>query len=129
MASDAIDLEDLVPFPDAPSIVPGRPDISTLHRWRTKGVRGVRLVTVRIGGRRFVSRGAILSFISLLTAAVDGTLAPEITPFARRAAEAAERELDAKLGRVNSETATKTSPLAVADPTQQHNKAPPKREV
>lgn len=128
MALDAIDLEDLIPFPEAPSNVPGRPDISTLHRWRTKGVRGVRLETVRIGGRRFVSRGSLRSFVLRLTAAVDGTIAPEITPSAGRAADAAERELDAKLGRIKSEPARESSPLARAGP-HQGNKASTQPEV
>lgn len=98
MASDAIDLEDLVPFPDAPSIVPGRPDISTLHRWRTKGVRGVRLVTVRIGGRRFVSRKSLEQFSARLTAVVDGTNTPSMPQSVRRrAVDAAEREVDARM--------------------------------
>lgn len=47
--------------------IPGQPHISTLIRWYTKGVRGVKLETALIGGRRFTSLEAIQRFIDRLT--------------------------------------------------------------
>jgi hypothetical protein len=47
--------------------VPGRPHISTLMRWALRGVKGVRLETVVIGGRRFTSLEAIQRFIARLS--------------------------------------------------------------
>lgn len=44
--------------------VPGRPHASTLVRWASRGVAGVRLETVKIGGRRYTSAEAIDRFIS-----------------------------------------------------------------
>jgi excisionase family DNA binding protein len=40
--------------------------VSSLHRWKQKGVRGHRLSTVRVGGGRRVSRRALEEFISTL---------------------------------------------------------------
>ena len=47
--------------------VPGRPHASTLIRWAMRGVRGVRLETVVIGGRRFTSLEAIQRFVARLS--------------------------------------------------------------
>lgn len=49
--------------------LPGHPNPSTLWRWRTKGVRGVRLKTILIGGRRHVTPAALDEFITATTAA------------------------------------------------------------
>ena len=38
--------------------------LSTLIRWRTRGLRGVRLEAIRIGGRWFTSREAVVRFVS-----------------------------------------------------------------
>lgn len=38
--------------------------VSTLHRWRLKGVGGVKLKVTRIGGRSYVLRDDLESFIA-----------------------------------------------------------------
>jgi hypothetical protein len=89
-----IESESLVRCPnEAAMLFPGRPNASTIWRWYKCGVRGVRLETLVVGGRRFTSREAIQRFIERTTAAVDG---PRIcTPaIRRRAIERANRELD-----------------------------------
>jgi len=53
----------------AARLLPNRPNPSTLWRWRTKGVRGVKLETKLIGGRRFVYPAALNRFIEAVTAA------------------------------------------------------------
>ena len=57
--------ETLVTFSDARCAFPGgrRVSLATLHRWRLSGVRGARLETCLIGGRRHTSRQAIDRFI------------------------------------------------------------------
>lgn len=88
--------EDLVRVPtEAAKHIPGRPNPSTVWRWYKRGVRGVRLETVVVGGKRFTSLQAIRRFIERSTAAADGT--PTVsTPKARaRQIAQAERELDA----------------------------------
>jgi hypothetical protein len=48
--------------------VPGNPHPSTLVRWALRGIRGLKLETVVIGGRRYTSIEAIHRFISTLSA-------------------------------------------------------------
>jgi len=61
--------EKLIAFREACKIIPGRPHISTLHRWRTRGAKGVRLSTCLVGGKRFTTIEAVRSFIAALNAA------------------------------------------------------------
>ena len=92
----AIDIhrEHLLTFPQAAKRLPGHPHLSTLHRWRLHGVRGTRLETCRIGGKRFTSREALERFALATTAAADGEPVPCRTPRQReRAIERAVREL------------------------------------
>lgn len=49
-----------------------RPNRSTVHRWRTRGARGVKLETVLIGGKRFTSEAKLQAFSVATTAAADG---------------------------------------------------------
>ncbi|MBX7165135.1 MAG: DUF1580 domain-containing protein [Pirellulales bacterium] len=46
-----------------------RPDAATWFRWATKGLRGVRLETVKVGGKVLTSREAVHRFV----AATNGT--------------------------------------------------------
>jgi hypothetical protein len=61
--------EDLVRLSDAAWDLPHRPHTSTLFRWMKRGVRGVRLEAVRVGGGWFTSREAVRRFIVATTAA------------------------------------------------------------
>ena len=49
-----------------------RVHISTVHRWRLRGVRGVKLETVLIGGSRCTSEEALYRLFAESTAAADG---------------------------------------------------------
>lgn len=63
----ALDLltEDTITLPQAARELPGRPNASTLWRWHRRGVGGVRLEAVRIGGGRiYTSRQAITRFLA-----------------------------------------------------------------
>ncbi len=87
--------ESLLTLAQARSEFPGRErqGLATLHRWRLKGVRGVRLETILIGGLRYTSREAIERFITTQNAA-DAPVLPGITATQRRRqAEAAQRAL------------------------------------
>lgn len=70
----------LLTLPEASRYLPGNPHVSTLHRWRIRGVRGVRLETVRIGGRRFVSVAALAEFCDRVTASQSGLHSPAAKP-------------------------------------------------
>ena len=82
---------------EAAKSFPDRPHTSTIWRWHRRGIKGVRLETAIIGGRRYTSREAIQRFIERTTAADDGdTSVSASTPRVRsRAIDQAERELDA----------------------------------
>ncbi len=92
----AIDLseETYLTLAEASHLLPGRPHTTTMWRWMTRGVRGHRLETVVIGGRRFVSHEALHRFITATTAASPG--APSVpAPSARRKRELAAAEVKA----------------------------------
>lgn len=59
--------EKIVSLADAAMAFPGGAvHISTLHRWRLRGVGGAKLETFKIGGKRFTSTEAIQRFIAEL---------------------------------------------------------------
>ncbi len=91
------DEEKLLSLPAAVEAATGqRPHPSTLHRWRLRGIAGVRLETVRCGGKRLCSVEAVRRFLADVTAATDGASTPARTSRQRQAAiDRAEAELDA----------------------------------
>jgi len=58
--------ETLLTMHSAAAEFPNPPSQTTLYRWATDGIRGVKLRTIRVGGRKFISREAIEEFISAL---------------------------------------------------------------
>ena len=75
-------------FNEAAAFLPSgsRPNHSTWWRWWRHGVRGARLETVLVGGRRFTTAEAVLRFIAATTFAAPGELPPSRTPRQRRVA-------------------------------------------
>lgn len=92
-----IQSERMVPFTEAPSHIPGRPHLATVHRWRLRGARGVRLESVLVGGKRFTSQEAIQRFIDATTRAADGgpSLRPESDSARQRRLDRVEAECQA----------------------------------
>jgi hypothetical protein len=68
-------IEHLYSLAAAAKLLPGEPHLATLHRWRSRGVKGVKLETLVIGGRRFTSLEALGRFIEATTASSDGEAA------------------------------------------------------
>ena len=91
--------EKLLSLPAAVEAATGqRPHPSTLHRWRLRGVKGVKLETVRCGGKRLCSVESVRRFLAGVTEATDGPQpsTPARTSRQRAAAiKRAEAELDA----------------------------------
>ena len=86
--------ETLITLTQAAQMLPGRPHVSTLWRWYRRGIRGVRLETYVLAGRRFTSVEALERFAAATTAAANGERPPVRTPRQReRAIAAAEAEL------------------------------------
>lgn len=84
----AICIEDerLLKLAKAAKTLPGNPASSTLFRWASRGIRGVRLETCLIGGVRYTSREAIQRFVDATTCAGEGQ--PDAMSQTRRAREA-----------------------------------------
>lgn len=90
--------EQLLTLSAAARAIPGRSGqgvhAATTWRWVRRGVRGIRLETVLIGGIRYTSREALERFFAAITAIANGETPPIRTPTQRqRQIEAAEREL------------------------------------
>jgi len=86
-----IHTESLVTLSQASRSLPGNPHLSTLHRWRLRGVRGVKLETCLIGGRRFTSLEAVANFAEQISAK-DNKSAKSATSLSRREVESLERQ-------------------------------------
>ena len=56
--------EELLSLPSAIEKATGRrPHITTCHRWRLSGTNGIKLPTVKVGGRRLTSVAAVHRWI------------------------------------------------------------------
>jgi len=67
-----ISAEHLVAIRDVPKLVPARGNgkrihISAVYRWLLRGVRGIRLESVTIGGTTYTSTEAVQRFADQLT--------------------------------------------------------------
>jgi hypothetical protein len=60
----AIDIttEGLITMPQAAAMLPGRPSLCSVWRWRTRGIRGRKLECVVIGGTPYTSIEALARF-------------------------------------------------------------------
>jgi len=63
--------EPLLTLREAAATIPGSPHVSTLHRWRRRGVRGAKLETCLVGGKRFTSLQAVQRFVRATTIAAE----------------------------------------------------------
>jgi len=72
------DFERPITFNEAARYLPegSRPSYATWWRWRTRGLKGIRLRTTLCGGRRCTTAGAVLEFFAAVTAAADGGGSP-----------------------------------------------------
>ncbi|MEX2288269.1 MAG: DUF1580 domain-containing protein [Planctomycetaceae bacterium] len=71
----------------------GNVNPATIWRWRTKGVKGVKLETFAIGGRQYTTREALERFITGVTAAKEAIYGEIADAEAR--SESTERQLRA----------------------------------
>ena len=71
-----IENENLIPFSKLPKWceknLGNRVHPTTLHRWRLRGIRGVKLETILAGGKRYTSASSLNKFFADSTAAADG---------------------------------------------------------
>jgi len=85
--------ETLISFPkETVRLIPGNPSFQTAYRWVLTGIRGVKLETIVVGGKRFCSQESIARFIAAQNR--DQQPTPTFTPAQRRVqAETASRLL------------------------------------
>jgi hypothetical protein len=94
-------VETLVTIPQASALLPPdetgrRPHIATIYRWMLRGVKGVRLETCLVGGKRFTSHEALQRFSEAVTRAAQGKAAvPRQSTRRKQHDEAVDRELQA----------------------------------
>lgn len=97
----------LIPFSELPRRLRKRGakrlHLSTIYRWSNRGLRGVRLDYIKIGGSRYTSKEALSAFIDACSA-TEKNQAPEplrrkTTRQAQRQAEKARIEVERILGR------------------------------
>ncbi|MFO0787081.1 MAG: DUF1580 domain-containing protein [Phycisphaerales bacterium] len=95
--------EQLIALRDAPKHLPPRPGgkrvhISAVYRWITKGVSGVVLEAVRIGGTTYTSLEALQRFADRLSEPPPRVTVTGPAASARLARNAAQRALEIELG-------------------------------
>jgi hypothetical protein len=73
-----------------------KPAVSTFFRWAAKGVRGVRLEVVQVGGTKCTSVSALQRFFDRLTALESPCDRPDESTARARQADRAEEELAAR---------------------------------
>lgn len=71
--------------------------VPTPWRWTQRGIRGVKLESFAIGGRRYTTQEAFQRFVAATTAAALGQTAP--APRTNREREAAIRKAEAELAK------------------------------
>jgi hypothetical protein len=87
--------EQLCLLTKASADVPGSPHTSTLIRWAMRGLRGVRLETVLVGGRRFTSIEAIERFLARLNEP-SAVPVPSVSSSRQKCIARANQQLDAE---------------------------------
>jgi hypothetical protein len=81
--------DNLIPIREVPKRLPPRPGgkrihISAVYRWIQRGVRGVKLETVRVGGTSYTSTEALQAFAEGLSAVGDSRVVSNGTPTTNR---------------------------------------------
>ncbi len=67
-ASLSAPIGEAIPLRKASRLFPNNPPFSSIYRWATKGVRGVVLNTMIIGGRLTCTREDVATFLLMLNA-------------------------------------------------------------
>ncbi len=59
--------KDLISPAAAARLLPSRPHASTVWRWHLRGIKGVRLKTLVVGGRRYTTAAFLEDFVARLS--------------------------------------------------------------
>ena len=58
-----VENETFVPINEVSNVLPSPKSPATVQRWIRQGVNGVKLATIKIGGRRYTTKSAIREFL------------------------------------------------------------------
>lgn len=78
--------EHLFPLNEAADHIPTEPSISTVRRWCRVGLRGIKLESMMLAGKRVTSRQALLRFFAALDAPNEAPQQPHLFQRPRPAA-------------------------------------------
>jgi hypothetical protein len=84
-------LHELLSLSAAADLLPNQPHVSTLWRWCLRGIKGVRLRTVFVGGRRYTTPAYLIEFVSRLSGPCVEVPQPAASFRSEQTARAAER--------------------------------------
>ncbi len=59
--------EDLLGMNEVPPVLQKRVNVSTVWRWANRGIKGVKLETIKLGGKTLTSQQALTRFIEKTT--------------------------------------------------------------
>ncbi|WP_044255949.1 DUF1580 domain-containing protein [Rhodopirellula sp. SWK7] len=59
--------EDLLGMNQVPPVLQKRVNVSTVWRWANRGIKGVKLETIKLGGKTLTSQQALTRFIEQTT--------------------------------------------------------------
>ena len=92
-----IEREQLLALHDVPKLLPPRPSgkrlhISAVYRWAQRGVHGIRLEIIRVGGTTYTSREALQRFVQPSNS-TSAPVSPPMTSSRQRQVEQAGRRI------------------------------------
>ena len=96
--------EELVPIRDVPKHLPPRPTgkrvhVSAVYRWLLRGIRGIRLESLKIGGTTYTSKEALQRFADQLSSPThESSTTPATTLTRKRQIDRAAKQVEAILG-------------------------------
>ncbi|WP_044303122.1 DUF1580 domain-containing protein [Rhodopirellula sallentina] len=59
--------EDLLGMTQVPPVLQKRVNVSTVWRWANRGIKGIKLETIKLGGKTLTSQQALTRFIEKTT--------------------------------------------------------------
>jgi hypothetical protein len=77
-----------------------RLNVSTVYRWITRGIAGIQLETILVGGCRYTSAEALNRFFSQSTLAKQGKLSQATTEGIRRAKAIRQKQVEQRAKRL-----------------------------
>jgi hypothetical protein len=77
-----------------------RLNVSTVYRWINRGIAGIHLETILVGGSRYTSAQALNRFFTQSTLAKQGKLSKATTEGIRRAKDIRQKQVEARAKRL-----------------------------